>query len=125
MWQDKEEAYQEAEKQAHEDARLKKLLDISHEGELLTETKEILEELHIISKVYTNHSSVVEEFQAQTIGIAMGSSTLESKETTERKEPKIKQLVRNISRRKAELHDLIRDVERTANQVRYIHLDLT
>lgn len=102
----------------YEDLLIEQLLDINPEGELLKEIKDILDELHMMTKVYSEQQTVVKDFSSYMQQLA-GSS----KEVSQRTKNEYLRLVKEISRRKAEIHELIRAAERTADGVRAIILE--
>jgi hypothetical protein len=106
------EARQKLSARKSEEILLEKLLDINPEGELLKEIKDILDELYMMTKVYSEQATVVQDFSAhiQKLG---GSK----KKVAQRTRNNASQLVKEISRRKAEIHELTRAAERTANGV--------
>lgn len=93
---------------------LEQLLDINPEGELLKEVKDILDELHMMTKVFSEQHTVVKDFSAhlQQLGGKKGSAV--SQKTKDR----ASLLVKEVSRRKATIHELTRAAERTAEGVR-------
>lgn len=104
--------------QKYEDLLIEQLLDINPEGELLKEIKDILDELHMMTKVYNEQQTVVKDFSSY-----MQQLTGSNKEVSQRTKSESIKLVKEISRRKAEIHELIRAAERTADGVRAIILD--
>jgi len=110
----RDEARQKLEKKKQESMLLEQLLDIYPEGELLREIKDIQDELHMITKVYSEQQTVVKDFFAhiQQLGD-------KSKEVTQKTKDKVSHLVKEVSRRKAEIHELTRAAERTADGVTY------
>jgi hypothetical protein len=98
-------------KKSEEDILLEKLLDINPEGELLKEIKDILDELHMMTKVYAERQIVVDSFHGhiQKLG---GSKS--KKGIGQKTRDKAHHLVKEISWRKAEIHELTRAAERTA-----------
>jgi len=102
----------------YEDLLIEQLLDINPEGELLKEIKDILDELHMMTKVYNEQQTVVKDFSSYMQQLA-GSS----KEISQRTKSESIRLVKEISRRKAEIHELIRAAERTADGVGAIILE--
>lgn len=93
-----------------QDSLLEKLLDINPEGTLLKEIKDILDELHMMTKVYSEQQTVVQSFSAhiQKLGRKRNGASQRTKN-------KASQLVKEISRRKAEIHELTIAAERTAD----------
>lgn len=88
------------------------LLDINPEGELLKEIRDIIDELHMMTKVYNEQQSVAQDFLFQLTELRG-----KSKEVTEATKNEASRLVKEISRRKAEINDLTRAAERTAHGV--------
>jgi uncharacterized coiled-coil DUF342 family protein len=97
----------------HDDLLLESLLDINPEGELLKEIKDIQDELHMMTKVFSEQSTVVQEFAAhiQELGVR-------SDEVTQRTTNEAHRLAKEVERRKAEIGELTRAAERTADGVR-------
>jgi len=113
IWQyARDEAQQKLQQKKYEDLLLERLLDINPEGELLREIKDIQDELHMMTKVYSEQQTVVQDFSAhiQQLGGR-------SKEVTQKTKNKASHLVKEISRRKAEIAELTRAAERTADGV--------
>jgi uncharacterized coiled-coil DUF342 family protein len=95
-----------------EEINHQRLLDINPEGELLREIKDILDELHMIMKVYNEQHAVASDFSAHIQQI--GGRNKEVKEKTKNQALR---LVKEISRRKGEIHELTRAADRTADGV--------
>lgn len=102
------EARQRLEKRKKEE----RLLDINPEGELFREIKDIQDELHMMTKVYTEQLTVAKDFAAHLQQLGG-----KSKEVTQKTKDKANHLVKEVSRRKAEIHELTRAAERTADGV--------
>jgi len=60
-------ARRKLDKTKNEDALLEQLLDINPEGELLREIKDIQDELHMMTKVYSQQQAVVKELLLTSI----------------------------------------------------------
>jgi hypothetical protein len=108
-------ARQKLEKSKNEDSLLEQLLDINPEGELLKEIKDIQDELHMMTKVYSQQHDVVKDFAAHIQQLGG-----KSKEVTQKTNDKVSHLVKEVSRRKAEIQELTRAAERTAEGVNLV-----
>jgi hypothetical protein len=106
------EAQQKLSAKKSDDILLEKLLDINPEGELLKEIKDILDELQMMTKVYSEQAAVVQDFSTHIAKLS-GSK----KAVTQRTRNNANQLVKEVSKRKAEIHELTRAAERTAEGV--------
>jgi GTP cyclohydrolase III len=100
------------EKRERDEDLLHKLLDINPEGALLKEIKDILDELHMMMKVFNEQSRVVEDFSShiQKLGGSNKFFPLSTREKTAK-------LVNDVSRRKAEVNELTQAAKRTADGV--------
>lgn len=107
------EAKQMLERRKKAAGLLEELLDINPEGDLLREIKDIQDELHMMIKVYSEQQTVVKDFQTHIQQLGE-----KSKEVTPRTKDKVAHLVKEVSRRKAEIYELTKAAERTANGVR-------
>ena len=101
---------------SNEGTILGQLLDINPEGELLLEIKDIQDELHMMTKVYAQQLDVVEDFAAHIdeLGDKLGVG---SNEVTQKTKDKVSHLVKEVKRRKAEIYELTRAAEKTADGV--------
>lgn len=95
-----------------EELKHQRLLDINPEGEILREIKDILDELHIMTKVYNEQHHVASEFASHINKIAH-----ENKAITQKTKDQAKVLAKEIGRRQAVIHELTRAAERTAKEV--------
>jgi Mg2+ and Co2+ transporter CorA len=105
-------ARRKLEKMKNEDALLEQLLDINPEGELLREIKDIQDELHMMTKVYSQQQAVVKEFAAHLDQLGSKST-----EVTQKTKDKVSHLAKEVARRRAEIHELTKAAERTADGV--------
>lgn len=111
-------ARRKLDKMKNEDALLEQLLDINPEGELLREIKDIQDELHMMTKVYSQQQSVVKEFVAH-----LDQLSSKSTEVTQKTKDKVSHLAKEVVRRKAEINELTKAAERTAEGLKEL-LDL-
>ena len=111
-------AHQKSQAASKEATLLGQLLDINPEGELLLEIKDIQDELHMMTKVYAQQLDVVEDFAAHIdeLGAKLG---IRSSEVTQKTKDKVSHLVKEVKRRKAEIYELTRAAEKTAEGVSY------
>lgn len=96
----------------YNDITLNTLLDINPEGELLKEIKDIQDELHMITKIFNEQHTVADDFS--TFLQKLGGK---SKEISQKTRDDAKQLVKEISRRRAEITELTKAAGRTADGV--------
>ncbi|KAE9377252.1 hypothetical protein N431DRAFT_542622 [Stipitochalara longipes BDJ] len=98
---------------------LEQLLDINPEGELLKEVKDILDELHMMTKVFSEQHIVVKDLFAhlQQLGGKNGSAV------KQKTKDRASLLVKEVSRRKATIYELTRAAQRTAEGLKEL-LDL-
>jgi hypothetical protein len=89
-----------------------RLLDINPEGEILREIKDILDELHMMTKVYNEQHRVASDFSSHIHQIGG-----KSKHITQKTKDQAKLLVKEIGRRQAVIHELTQAAERTAKEV--------
>lgn len=92
---------------------LERLLDINPEGELLKEIKGILDELYMMTKIYNEQYNVVKEFSSYMQQLASSSKKAPPKTKID-----ADRLVNDIASRRAELNELTRAAENTADGVR-------
>jgi hypothetical protein len=105
-------ARRKLDKMKNEDALLEQLLDINPEGELLREIKDIQDELHMMTKVYSQQQAVVKEFVTH-----LDQLSSKSTEVTQKTKDKVSHLAKEVVRRKAEINELTKAAERTAEGV--------